>query len=41
MRQVFGTLFCVNTMLNQLKDTSMEEICVVREYPDVFLEDLP
>ena len=28
-------------MLNQLKGTPMEEICVVRDYPDIFSEDLP
>ena len=28
-------------VLNQLKGTPMEEIRVVREYPDVFPDDLP
>jgi hypothetical protein len=29
------------SMLNQMKVTALEEIRVVQEYPDVFLEELP
>jgi hypothetical protein len=29
------------SLLNQVQGTSLEEIRVVQEYPDVFLEDLP
>jgi hypothetical protein len=29
------------SLLNQVQGTSLDEIRVVQEYPDVFLEDLP
>jgi hypothetical protein len=29
------------SLLNQVQGTSLEEIRVVQEYPDVFLEELP
>jgi hypothetical protein len=29
------------SVLNQVKGTSMDEIRIVQDYPDVFLEELP
>jgi hypothetical protein len=29
------------SLLNQVKGTSLDEIRIVRDYPDVFLEELP